>query len=100
MRPSREDDCFVVAHLVKLRVADETEDPCGAPASAKAERHTHGDPESMSERPARDLDPGHEVAVGVMAERRFIATEGAERIDADEALRREDGVVRHRSVPF
>ena len=47
------------------------------PVRARAD----GDPEAVSERAARDLDARHELAVGVVAERRVERAEAVERVD-------------------
>ena len=88
----------MVAAFLELGVADEAEHARGAASRAKTERQADGDAEAVPERTARDLNTWDTIPVGVMTQWRVVAAEGSERVDIDEALGREHGVVRHRSV--
>ncbi len=61
---------LVVAALVELRVADEYDDPGADALGAQAERRADRQRETVTERAGGDLHAGHQVAVGVEAERR------------------------------
>ena len=69
------------------------------PASRRAPSDdADGERQAVAERPAGDLDARDERPVGVVAERRVEAAEAGERLDRNEALGREHGVVRRRPV--
>ena len=65
----RELERLVVGALVELRVADQDHHPRADALRAQAERRTDGQGQPVPERARRDLHAGHEVAVGVVAER-------------------------------
>ena len=97
--PAGELDGLPVAALVELGVADQAEHARPpAPARLEAERRAHRDGQAVAERAARDLHPGHEHVIGVVAQRRVEVAEAGEVVDVDEALRGEDRVVGGRAV--
>lgn len=60
--------------------------------------HAYRDREPVPQRSRGDLDSGHESAIRVQAESRFEGPECPELLHREEALRRENGVVGHRTV--
>ena len=90
----------MVGALVELRVADEHDHARVDALRTQAERRADGERQPVPQRAGRDLDAGHEVAVGVVAERRVERRPRLQPRLGEEAAVAQHGVVRHRAVPL